>query len=70
MTCPMTCHCPTGKLCQETGVEFKARQGHKRAQTDSDEEEEEGREEDNLDDLYPRMSHYHTVVTTIMKLHL
>ncbi|KAI0241586.1 Surfeit locus protein 2 [Lamellibrachia satsuma] len=43
------------ELCQETGVEFKARQGWKRPQVDSDpsDEEDEGREEDNLDDLYP-----------------
>ncbi|KAK2188466.1 hypothetical protein NP493_131g02037 [Ridgeia piscesae] len=43
------------KLCLETGVEFKARQGRKRPQADSDEGEEgeDGREEDNLDDLYP-----------------
>ena len=38
-------------------MEFKARQGRKRPQVDSDpsDEEDEGREEDNLDDLYPRM---------------
>jgi len=64
MTCSIVCHCPTGKLCLETGVEFKARQGRKRPQADSDEGEEgeDGREEDNLDDLYPRMSSPHYIL--------
>ena len=45
-----------GELCQQTGEEFKARLGGRPSQVDSDPSEEDGeeREEDNLDDLYPR----------------
>ena len=64
MTRSVIRHCPSGKLCQETGVEFKARLGRKRPQADSDEGEEgeDGRQEDNLDDLYPRMSSPHHIL--------
>ena len=55
---PATRPCLPGELCQQTGEEFKARLGGRPSQVDSDPNEEDGeeREEDNLDDLYPRTS--------------
>ena len=57
--------CLPGELCQQTGEEFKARLGGRPSHVDSDpnEEDADDREEDNLDDLYPRTSQ--TLLKTI-----